>query len=408
MGDRHQQNGVNYTLDLNTGLTQVLSDGTNTYLYGNGRISQHATQTEYFIGDALGSVRQLTDATSAVTLTQSYAPYGEVTQSVGTSQTSYAYTGESRDANGLTYLRARYYASEDGRFISRDTWNGDYNRPLSLNRWNYVEANPVNLVDPSGHFPEFCRYAPTGALYEVCVLRSYGILYPISPFSLGDSIEGSPGCYKGIINYRTLGYLEGFGTNWFLGRLGKEMVYDFATMKRMEFTYGGVGINDSFDLGGGVALYAGVVEGLRSDVSLENAYLGFSTSAQVGISADLLVGLGAGLGGFFSHSDIRVNGAIWYVGGSLSADLFEGVDINVDMILLYTPHLDTEKTYVLGDGSVDKGGLLVDIMSGNNTVRGLDLSIRSPFVPSRAFGAAIAMQAARAYEEIQNENKKYK
>jgi RHS repeat-associated protein len=150
LGDRHQQNGVNYTLDLNTGLTQVLSDGTNTYLYGNGRISQHATQTEYFIGDALGSVRQLTDATSAVTLTQSYAPYGEVTQSVGTSQTSYAYTGESRDANGLTYLRARYYASEDGRFISRDTWSGEYNRPLSLNRWNYVEGNPINAIDPSG------------------------------------------------------------------------------------------------------------------------------------------------------------------------------------------------------------------------------------------------------------------
>jgi len=29
----------NYTLDLNTGLTQVLADGTNTYLYGNGRIA---------------------------------------------------------------------------------------------------------------------------------------------------------------------------------------------------------------------------------------------------------------------------------------------------------------------------------------------------------------------------------
>jgi len=31
---------------------------------------------------------------SAITLTPSYAPYGEVTQSVGTSQTNYAFTGE--------------------------------------------------------------------------------------------------------------------------------------------------------------------------------------------------------------------------------------------------------------------------------------------------------------------------
>ncbi len=153
LGDRHQQNGVNYTLDLNAGLTQVLIDGTNTYLYGNGRISQHATQTEYFLGDALGSVRQLADATSAVTLTQSYAPYGDVTQSTGTSQTSYGFTNEFTDPNGLVYLRARYYAPTDGRFVSRDTWGGDYNRPLSLNRWGYVEGNPVNFVDPSGLMP---------------------------------------------------------------------------------------------------------------------------------------------------------------------------------------------------------------------------------------------------------------
>jgi len=153
LGDRHQQNGVNYTLDLVAGLTQVLSDGTNTYLYGNGRIAQHATQSGYFLGDALGSVRQLADTAGAVTLTQSYAPYGEVTQSVGTSQTSYGFTNEFTDPNGLVYLRARYYAPTDGRFISRDTWNGDYNRPLSLNRWGYVEGNPILFTDPSGNRP---------------------------------------------------------------------------------------------------------------------------------------------------------------------------------------------------------------------------------------------------------------
>jgi len=45
-------------LDLNTGLTQVLSDGTTTYLYGLGRIAQLNTDTlmtDYFLGDALGS-----------------------------------------------------------------------------------------------------------------------------------------------------------------------------------------------------------------------------------------------------------------------------------------------------------------------------------------------------------------
>ncbi|MCC6300054.1 MAG: hypothetical protein IT314_12205, partial [Anaerolineales bacterium] len=59
--------------------------------------------------------------------------YGEATLSAGNGTSPFAFTGEQVDVSGLTYLRARYYASGDGRFISRDTWMGDYNSPLSLN-----------------------------------------------------------------------------------------------------------------------------------------------------------------------------------------------------------------------------------------------------------------------------------
>jgi hypothetical protein len=53
-------------LDLNSGLTQVLTDGTNTY--GLGRISQQSgNDPEYFLGDALGSVRQVTSPSEQVT-----------------------------------------------------------------------------------------------------------------------------------------------------------------------------------------------------------------------------------------------------------------------------------------------------------------------------------------------------
>lgn len=54
------------------------------------------------------------------------------------------------DSTQLLFLRARYYNPADGRFQSRDTWSGDVNRPLSLNRWMYTEGNPVNATDPSG------------------------------------------------------------------------------------------------------------------------------------------------------------------------------------------------------------------------------------------------------------------
>ena len=153
LGDRLTQNGVQYTLDLNAGLTQVLADGTNVYTYGLGRIAQTGNSTEYFLGDALGSVRQLTAGNGDITLAKSYSPYGEVMSSNGSGTSPFAYTGEQQDASGLTYLRARYYSVNDGRFMSRDTWGGDMNRPLSMNRWNYTQSNPINYSDPSGNIP---------------------------------------------------------------------------------------------------------------------------------------------------------------------------------------------------------------------------------------------------------------
>jgi RHS repeat-associated protein len=154
LGDRLSQTvgsqTTNYALDLNAGLTQVLDDGSNTYTYGLGRISQTDTTTEYFLGDALGSVRQLTDPAGDITLAKSYDPYGNVLSISGSGTSPFAFTGEQADASGLTYLRARYYDPADGRFMSRDTWIGDVKRPLSLNKWSYVQANPTNLADPSG------------------------------------------------------------------------------------------------------------------------------------------------------------------------------------------------------------------------------------------------------------------
>jgi len=136
-------------MDLNTGLTQALSDRTNNYIYGLDRIAQMNTATEYFLGDALGSVRQITNTTGAITYASAYDPYGVVASTSGSSQTSYGYTNEYT-SQGLIYLRSRVYFPESGRFTTKDTWEGDVNYPLSLNKWNYVEGNPINFVDPKG------------------------------------------------------------------------------------------------------------------------------------------------------------------------------------------------------------------------------------------------------------------
>jgi RHS repeat-associated protein len=158
LGDRLQQiaNGTptRYSLDLNTGLTHVLEDGTSTYLYGVGRIGEEQLgDWKYHLPDALASLRQMIDVGGAISLTRSYQPYGEVLLSTGSETTKYGFTGEWTDATGLIHLRARYYEPGNGRFINNDPWTGDTQQPMSYNNWLYAYANPVNLTDPSGERP---------------------------------------------------------------------------------------------------------------------------------------------------------------------------------------------------------------------------------------------------------------
>jgi YD repeat-containing protein len=91
LGNRLQQvvngNTTTYENDLNAGLTQVLEDGTNTYLYGNDRIAQlpadDPQKADYFLGDALGSVRQMAAENGAEVYVASYDPYGDVLSARG-------------------------------------------------------------------------------------------------------------------------------------------------------------------------------------------------------------------------------------------------------------------------------------------------------------------------------------
>jgi len=411
LGERLQQtvNGVTTTLtvDLSARLSQVLSDGTNTYIYGLGRIAQESTSGEaYFLADALGSVRQLVDANGSVQMVKNYEPYGEVLSSTGNGVSNYGFTGEWTDSyTGLIYLRSRIYSPSTGRFLTKDSWQGNYTRPLSLNGWNYIEANPVNLVDPSGHFPVWCQYAPNKAFYEACVLAYYQ-LEPISYLSLGSNITGEKGCYEGKVNYRAPGYLEGVGG--FVGPLlgdyipstwgGVETVYDFATMGRSSFWYTGPGISDAF-LGAGIAQYGGIVKGFRSIANIITDYGGPFWVLQGGISVDLIIGFGAGIGGFVSTSDVLMRGMTWYVGGSVSlSDWIEGIDVG-GAYLDYKPVEGSRKNYRAADGSIDKVSLLSDIISGD----------QSPWptsnqqqIQSRAYFSVLALNYIRAYEELKD------
>ncbi len=106
-----------------------------------------------FLTDAIGSTRGLVDESETLTDSYNYTPYGILTKHDGNATNSFLYTGEQFDAETSNYyLRARYYSPNSGRFLSRDSYDGNLNDPLSQNHYLYASGNPVGFVDPSGHY----------------------------------------------------------------------------------------------------------------------------------------------------------------------------------------------------------------------------------------------------------------
>jgi RHS repeat-associated protein len=97
-------------------------------------------------------VRFLTDSTGAVSDTYDYDAFGNLINSVGTTPNNYLFAGEQFDPDiNLYYNCARYLDVRRGRFWGMDTDEGDDHEPLSLHKYLYASANPVNNIDPSGH-----------------------------------------------------------------------------------------------------------------------------------------------------------------------------------------------------------------------------------------------------------------
>lgn len=72
--------------------------------------------------------------------------------STGTTFNEFLFAGEQFDSDlGLYYNRARYLKVSTGRFWTMDTYAGNPHDPLSLHKYLYTAANPVNHADPSGN-----------------------------------------------------------------------------------------------------------------------------------------------------------------------------------------------------------------------------------------------------------------
>ncbi|MCM1494797.1 MAG: DUF6531 domain-containing protein [Bacteroides sp.] len=124
------------------------------YTYGRGLLSQEDEEKEYrlYHFNHLGSTTLITDEAGKVVETFEYNPYGELLDGeIG--KYPFLFNGEYgvvTDRNGLYYMRARYYNVDIKRFMNQDIIVGSVESSPSLNRYAYVEGNPVNYLDPFG------------------------------------------------------------------------------------------------------------------------------------------------------------------------------------------------------------------------------------------------------------------
>ena len=151
---------THYLVDSTDALSQVVaeSDGAGAlgayYVRGDGELLAvvRATHTRFYHADATGSTRALTDEAGSVTDTYTYSAFGELLAHVGSDPQPYAFAGEPRDPNsGFAYHRARWMDPQVGRFVSSDPFAGNTSDPVSLHKYLYANADPVNRIDPSGY-----------------------------------------------------------------------------------------------------------------------------------------------------------------------------------------------------------------------------------------------------------------
>lgn len=163
---------VSYVNSTVGDIAQVMSQassrtGSANETYGVGRLAKSGEGgISHYLTDGRGSVTQTSGSAGGVTSWKRYSPFGEVSASSGLGEApDYGYDSEEQNPiTGLTYLRARYYDPASASFAVADNLLGIAALPLTLNRYLYCLADPVNHVDPTGHaalLGPFLRKAPS-------------------------------------------------------------------------------------------------------------------------------------------------------------------------------------------------------------------------------------------------------
>jgi RHS repeat-associated protein len=175
------------------------------------------TSMRYFIDDHLGSVAVITDETGAVVERLSYDAWGKRRFPTGaddptgsiTSQTTKGFTGhEMIDNVGLVNMNGRVYDPQLGRFMSADPYVQDPTDSQSLNRYAYVNNNPLSYTDPTGYFSLGSLIRTIIAVVVVVVAVVYGQAWALSAI-YGSGATAAAGSTAAIVSGAAAGAVGG-------------------------------------------------------------------------------------------------------------------------------------------------------------------------------------------------------
>lgn len=126
--------------------TQIVRDATST-----PRSSKTGTAVSALIQNVHGDTSIFKSSTGTISGTALYDAFGQAT-TTGTAAAPLGFQSMLTDSvSGLVDMSARDYDPAAGSFTSEDTVVGDLTSPVSLNRYTYGSASPLDHFDADGH-----------------------------------------------------------------------------------------------------------------------------------------------------------------------------------------------------------------------------------------------------------------
>ena len=132
----------------------------------------------YYIQDELGSPMYMTGTDGAVVSSYAFDDFGRnidpFTGNIRNNNSKHAYTKQGNiiqpfaftgyqedEVSGLKFAQARFYSTDNGRFVGKDQNKGFIDNADTQHSYMYCLNNPINLIDENGNEPSIPNPAST-------------------------------------------------------------------------------------------------------------------------------------------------------------------------------------------------------------------------------------------------------